>query len=401
VHADPWTPVFAAMALALFALGYLLRRLRQPSIVAYLLVGVLVGPHAAGILTDEAAVSRLGGIGLVLLLFFVGMEVAPHRLLESWRVTVLGTLVQVLASLACVWALGVVLDWPAARIVLLGFVISLSSTAVAVRLVKDRGLEGRPLGEHVIGILLVQDVALVPMLVTLSLLNASRPSLGETALQCLGAAAILAAFVWIARRRELRLGLGRLVAGDRELQVFVGLIVCFSFAFLAGLFGLSSALGAFLAGVLVAAARETEWIHETLEPFRVVFVALFFVSVGMLLDLGFLRDHLGMLAGLTVLVLATNTFVNAGILRVFAHTWRDGVLGGAMLAQVGELSFVLAAAGRHGGLVSEFAYQATMAVITLSLLVSPLWLAAIERLHCRPRAGESRAPRGADRPGAR
>lgn len=151
------------------------------------------------------------------------------------------------------------------------------------------------------------------------------------------------------------------------------MIVCFGLALLTGLMGLSTALGAFVGGMVIASARETTWIHTSLESFRVVFVALFFVPIGMLLDLDFLVDQWRLVALLTGLVLVTNTFVNAVVLLAFRASWRDSLRGAALLAQVGELSYVLAAVGKETGFVEDFAYQATVATATLTLILSPPW----------------------------
>ena len=143
---------------------------------------------------------------------------------------------------------------------------------------------------------------------------------------------------------------------------------------------LSTALGAFAAGILVTAARETQWVHHTLEPFRVIFVALFFVSIGMLVDVSFITSHTMQVVLLVVAVLVGNTLLNGIILRFLGYRWRESVYAGAMLGQIGEFSFVLAAVGLTAGIISEIAYQYTIAVIALSLLVSPFWILAARRI---------------------
>jgi CPA2 family monovalent cation:H+ antiporter-2 len=143
--------------------------------------------------------------------------------------------------------------------------------------------------------------------------------------------------------------------------------------------GLSVALGAFVGGVVVGAARETEWIHEALYPFQVLLLAVFFVSIGMLIDPKFLWDNLPLLVALLLIVLVTNTFLNGLILRLLGRTLQNSLRGGALLAQIGEFSFVLAAVGRQAGLIEDFAYQTTVAVIALTLVVSPTWIRLMGR----------------------
>jgi CPA2 family monovalent cation:H+ antiporter-2 len=146
------------------------------------------------------------------------------------------------------------------------------------------------------------------------------------------------------------------------------------------LFKLSPYLGAFVAGIYIRSTRETEWIHITLEPFYVFFVAIFFVSVGMMLDLKFLLDNWGIILLLVGLVFLLNTAVNAGMMRMLGESWKESLLGGAMLAQVGEFSFVILSVGGQSGVVSNFTYQTILALITVTLILSPAWIALFRRL---------------------
>lgn len=162
--------------------------------------------------------------------------------------------------------------------------------------------------------------------------------------------------------------------------MFAALLICLGLSLLTGLAQLSTALGAFAAGILVTAARETKWVHHTLEPFRVIFVALFFVSIGMLVDVSFISSHTMQVILLVVAVLVGNTLLNGIILRFLGYRWRESLYAGALLGQIGEFSFVLAAVGLTAGIISDIAYQYTIAVIALSLLVSPFWILAARRI---------------------
>ena len=176
--------------------------------------------------------------------------------------------------------------------ILLGFVISLSSTAVVLKLLQDRGELDSKAGHNVLLILLAQDLAVVPMLVVISLLGENAPSQTEILSQIFGGIFLLAFSAWIISREQIHLPLIRHIRENHEMQVFAALLICFGMAFISGILNLSAALGAFIGGIVVASARETEWVHRALEPLHVVFVAVFFVSVGMLIDLTFLHEHL-------------------------------------------------------------------------------------------------------------
>lgn len=375
MHMDPIMPYLVGGVAAVLLLGLILRAIRQPHVVAYLLAGVALGPAGVGLVTDQVTIARFGEIGVILLLFFVGMEISLPRLLANWKVPVIGTLLQIAVSVACTVGLGAWKGWPWQRSILLGFVISLSSTAVVIKLLQRRGEIDQPIGQDVVGVLLVQDLAIVPMLIAIGVMGGTTLSPTAIVLQVVGGIVCVGLMLFVATRDRIRLPLDRLLQGDQELQVFAAGFLCFGLALLTGLAGLSAALGAFLGGVVVGAAKETEWIHEALFPFHVLLLALFFVSVGMLIDLQFVWDHVAMVALLLAAVLLTNTAVNMFVLRGLGRTWPNSVYGGAVLSQIGEFSFVLAAVGKQTGIIENFGYQATIAVIALSMLLSPAWIA--------------------------
>jgi CPA2 family monovalent cation:H+ antiporter-2 len=380
VHVDPLIPPLVGVIAVVLTLGLLLQAFRQPQLVGYILAGVLIGPAGLEIVTNQTLIEHLGAIGVTLLLFFIGMEVSPYRLVRGWRIAVLGTFFQVFVSVICVLLVGYWLGWSLGRIVLLGFVISLSSTAVVLKLLKDRGeLETRA-GNNVLLILLTQDLAIVPMLIAISFLSGERPDTGMLVRQILGGVMIVSLAVFTVTRRQFRLPLARWVRSDRELQVFAALLLCFGLAYITGELGLSSALGAFVAGMIVASARETEWVHNALEPIRVIFIGILFVSMGMLIDIQFLTEYWKQVLVLVVGVFLTNTFINAVVLKALGESWQISLYSAALLAQIGEFSFVLASVGIQAGLIEGFSYQMTIAVIALSLLVSPAWIAASKKL---------------------
>jgi CPA2 family monovalent cation:H+ antiporter-2 len=369
-------PTMVGVMLAVLAMGAFSRAMQQPYVVAYLVTGIALGPHGFSLVNDTVLVERLGELGVVLLLFFIGMEVHPEKLKRMWKVAFFGTGAQILISVGMVWGLGFILDWTLERIFLVGFVVSLSSTAVVLKTLEENGELNSRTGQDVLGILLMEDLAVIPMLIILGSLGGKALTQETIALQVVGAILMLSLVVWMILKKSLHLPFSQRIRTDHELQVFAALALCFGFAGLSALFGLSTALGAFIAGMLVATAKETQWIHHHLEPFRVVFLALFFVSVGMLVDLDFVFTHWWKLLMLVAVILIVKTLLNGAVLRWLGYSWRDGLYGGALLAQIGEFSFVLAAVGSQINLISEFGYQLAIAVIALSLLVAPIWIRA-------------------------
>ena len=376
MHVDPLIPPMVGVIAVILIVGILLQAFRQPQLVGYIVAGIIIGPAGLGILTDEVLIQHLGSIGVTLLLFFIGMEVSPFQLVGGWRIAVLGTLFQVVVSVGCVALVGLWLDWSLARIILLGFVISLSSTAVVLKLLKDRGELASRAGNNVLLILLAQDLAVVPMLIGISFLAGERPEAAMLIRQVVGGVLIIGLAVFTVTRKYIRLPLAGRIRRDHELQVFAALLICFGLAFLTGTLGLSSALGAFVGGMIVASARETDWVHHALEPVRVIFVGILFVSIGMLVDTAFFVAYWRQALALVLVVFVTNTFINALVLRALGETWQTSLYSAALLAQIGEFSFVLASVGLSAGIIEGFGYQMTIAVIALSLLFSPGWIAA-------------------------
>lgn len=380
MHLDPALPYIVGSLIIILLMGLLFKHLKQPHVVGYIIVGIILGPHVLNMIGDQTVIDRFGSMGVVFLLFFIGMEASPKRLISTWRITVIGTSIQILISVACVWLIGNWLDWPLSRSVLLGFVISLSSTAIVLKMLQDSGELESETGQNVLGVLLFQDMAIIPMLIVVGLMSGNTLDSQQVVLQVIGGVLIISLVTYLISHETIRLPMSRWLRGDHEMQVFAALVICFGLSLITAIFGLSTALGAFVAGMLIGSARETQWVHSSLEPFRVIFVALFFVSIGMLVDLTFLFSNLLQIGALVFAVIVTNTFINALIIRSLGDNWADSFYSGALLSQIGEFSFVLAAVGLQSHLISSFGYQMTIAVIAISLMFSPAWIGIARRV---------------------
>ena len=380
MHYDPVMLQIVGAILVILVVALAMRILRQPHVIGYLLAGILLGPHGLAFLTEQETIARVGEFGVVLLLFFVGMETSPRKLMENWRVTFLGTGVQIVGSIFLIWLLGLYLDWSWGQIVLLGFVISISSTAVVLNYLRLTGQMNSKIGRDALGVLLAQDLALIPMLLVIGFLGgSSQPDRQIYLLQGAGVVLVGALLTWMLVSKRVRLPLSPRIRQDHEMQLFLAFGLCLGFALITGLLQLSTALGAFIAGMLIGEARETTWVHEQLEPFRVVFVAVFFVSIGLLVDVEFLVGNWALVAFLVIAVFVGNTAINAVTFRMLGDPWRYAIFAGAHLAQIGEFSFVLAAAGAEQGLISDYILRLTVATIALSLMFSPAWISFIQR----------------------
>ncbi len=380
---DPSIPLLAASVLVVIVIALLMKRLNQPFVVAYMVAGVVLGPYVLEFVTDTELLNRIGAFGVLFLLFFVGAEISLPSLVKNWRIMIAGTVLQVVISIVCVWALGFWLSWPMSQIIFLGFVISLSSTAVIITMLKDRNETNSFVGQNVIGILLVQDFLLIPMLIAINLMGGGQLNVTNITLQIMGALLILALLIWLLVKKNIPLPFSKYIKRYQEIQTLIALFLGLGMAFITGLFGLSAALGAFLAGIIVSVAKETHSIQQSLESFRGIFVALFFVSIGMTVDLQFLANNWFIVLTLMLASLLTNTFINAGILKSLRVTVKDSLYAGALLSQIGEFSFVLAAIGLQTNIINEFAYQTTIATIFATLLISPAWIGLIKQYTSR------------------
>lgn len=377
---NPNLYIFVILGIIIVILGGVLRYFKQPFVVAYILAGILLGDFGFQIITDKELITVMGDIGLILLLFFIGMEISLPDLVKNWKVATIGTFLQVIGSVGLVGVIGWGLGWEMNRIITMGFVISLSSSAVIIKLLQDNGELNTLTGRNVLSILLMQDILIVPMLIATNYLGGNIPTVEESILQIIGGVLIIGTIIWIWRKKEFQIPFSQQVEADHELQVFVALVVCFGCAIITAFFGLSAALGAFVGGMVIHAARSTEWFHDSLHSLRVMFVALFFVSIGMLIDINFLIENWKTVSLVILTVYLTNHLINTLMLHYFGRNWGNSIYGGALLAQVGELGFVLVASALASNIISDYTYQLTIIVISLTLLISPFWIAVTKQI---------------------
>ena len=378
MHLDPVILVITIVLFFSMLMAYAAMRMKLPIVVAYILTGIVIGPSGFAIIEDHDLVTRIGEIGVIMLLFFVGMEVSIPRLMAGWKIAFVGTNVQIVISVAVCVALALLLDMSWQQGVLYGFIISLSSTAVVLRMLQDSGELELPMGQNALGVLLVQDMAIIPMMVILSMLGGGdSTSISDVALQVIGGVAILLFVFWLMRNNHFHIP--KVLLGSYEHRMMLGLLLCLGSASLTGWLGLSPALGAFLAGVLLASSDQSQWVHEHIAPVQVIFMAMFFLSVGMLVEINYLLANIEVVFGLTLLVFLFNSGSNVFVMRALGEPWESSLITAGLLSQIGEFSFLLAAVGLHVALIDKDLHTMTVLVIALTLMLSPLWHALIKR----------------------
>ncbi|MBT5435167.1 MAG: cation:proton antiporter [Alphaproteobacteria bacterium] len=374
------TQIAIVVSVALLC-GLFLGRLRQPAIVGYILAGVVLGPSALGFVEDRDQINLLAELGVLLLLFSIGMELDVSDFRSVLKFAAIGTGLQITIATTVILLLTWPLGWPWERGVLIGFGIALSSTAVTIKLLEDVGEIKSEVGRRAIAILIAQDLAIVPMMLFIAALAPDQTITIKDVLPLIGSVLILAGLLWfLGRKGKIKLPLRELARNQSDLIAVSAVALCFAAAAVSGLFGMSTAYGAFLAGLLLGNSTDRKLMLRSTLPIQGLLLMVFFLSIGLLIDLGFIWDNLGEIILMLLIVTLGKTAMNVGILRFLKEPWPRAWLGGVALGQVGEFSFVLIALGLSVGALDDEGYRLFVAVIALSLIISPLWLDSARRI---------------------
>lgn len=405
----PSNPIVAAVTLpflgelvALFALSgfiaYLCYRVGIAPIVGYLIAGALIGPFAFGFVEDVELVDYLAEIGVILLLFTIGVEFSLEQLRDIGRFIVTGGGLQVgvtaAVTVAVLTALGI--EWRTA--VFSGCLVALSSTAIVLGVLSDRAETDTPSGKLSLGVLIFQDLAIIAMVLLVPLLGGDGGGGVGLLWVLLRALLIVAGVVFLARLVVPRILTWVARTRRQELFLLTVVAICFGTAWMTSLFGVSLALGAFLAGLIVSESHFREHALSEILPLRTIFTAVFFVSVGMLFDVGFIIQRPLLTFGIAVGVVAVKFVVTTGSILALGYPTRTAAIAGLSLAQIGEFSFVLQRAGLEVGLtpagLGEAGNQGFLAVAVLLMIATPFmmdaapgfgaWLSAVVPFRSEP-----------------
>ncbi len=371
------------VVLAAMICGMAMTAVRQPPIVGYIFAGIILGPAGLGLVQDREQVTILAQLGVLMLLYFIGMELSLRSFRRMWRLAVLTTLIQIGASAGAMLLLMPVLDWPVEQAVLFGFVIALSSTAVAVRMLEDVGELRTRAGRITVGVLIAQDLAVAPMLLIIGGMSGGGFSYWLIVKVAASVAILTGAILYLSGRRKINLFFASLLTTKPDLAPVMALCLCFSLAAAAGLAGLSPPFGAFLAGLLVGSSAQRHHVYEMAKPIESILMMAFFLSIGLLIDFGFLWENLGVVVLLWLFITVFKTALNATVLNMLGERWHVAFLSSAVLAQIGEFSFVLGGAAMDHWIIGTEIHRLIVAVTVLSLISSPLYLATARRIQHR------------------
>jgi CPA2 family monovalent cation:H+ antiporter-2 len=319
------------------------------------------------------------------LLFVVGMHLSLRAFRNIYETALGAIALQVGISVSLMLLIGPLLDWSRGTCVLFGFVMALSSTVVGISMLEDVGELRSDAGRLAVGVLIAQDLAVVPMLIIVSgLASEDGIDLGRLLFELFAAITVLAGLIWLlSRRQRMHLPFRPLLLRYQDLAPLAALTICVLGAALSSALELSPFLGAFLAGLYVGNTTERRLMVRATNPIRSLLLMAFFLSIGMLIDPAFVLRNFGTVLTLVGVVFLLNSVINVLALRVVGEQWRTAFIAGFALAQIGEFSFILSAVGQSSGLITEQASRLIVAVIACSLVISPFWLELARRLHTR------------------
>lgn len=343
-------------------------KIKAPTIVGFLLTGILAGPHGLGLIQAVDQVSLMAEIGVILLLFTIGIEISLKDLLRIKKYVLIGGSLQVLLTIAAVFFIMTSLDQPAAVALLVGFLLSLSSTAIVLRIIQKRDEFDSLHGRTILGILIFQDIAVVPMMLITPLLPGAVQTVTESPLAMLvkGLAIVLLVILgakWVIPRVLFQIAR----TGDRELFLLSIVAICFAVAWVTSSAGLSLGLGAFMAGLIISESPYSHQAFGNMVPLRDAFTSIFFVSIGMLMDIDFFLRNPGFIILIALLVMICKAVIAGSVITLMGLPLRIAILVGLALSQIGEFSFILSKVGFDSGILPSETYQLFLDVTVLTM----------------------------------
>jgi monovalent cation:H+ antiporter-2, CPA2 family len=359
-------------ALATFV-NLLFNRLNIPTVLGYLLTGMIAGPYFLALVGEVNNIEVLADIGVIFLLFTLGIELSLKQLTKNRKIVFLGGFLQVSITAGVFYLLSVLygMEWKSSLFI--GFLVAISSTTLILKVLQERSEVTSNYGQTVLGISIFQDMLLVPLLLLANLLGNPEVEQGNEIFTLLLKASGIIGFVYVGNRWIFPWILHLIaLTKNQELFIMSVMLICLGIALLTYSLGMTLAFGAFLAGLMIS---DSEYSHNTFGnfiPFKDIFVSFFFVSIGMLLDLNFVGNNLWLITGSVLLVLSLKFVIASGVGFILGHTFRGILIIGFALAQVGEFSFILGKAGFDYNILSPFQYQLFLAITVITMSIMPL-----------------------------
>ena len=361
--------------------AFICLRLKLPLLVGLMLTGIAIGPSGFGLIEEISAIEALAEIGVMLLLFTIGLEFSVKRLAEMKRLVMIGGGLQVVLTIALTAVAAIAFGRSINQAIFFGFLVALSSTAIVLKSYVERNEVDSPHGRAGIAILLFQDISIVAMLLAIPLLGGKDIVSFASIVISLGTSLLVLALVVVAAWFILPKFLKQVVhLRSPEAFLLTVVLLCLGMSWVTSHFGLSLALGAFIAGMVLADSDYSHQVTSEVLPFRDVFNSLFFVSIGMLLSVPALISNIGPVLLLVVALIVVKALIIWGIVRLMGYPQRIATMVGLSLAQIGEFSFVLAKSGQQVDLLPDADYQAFLAASIISMIATPFLISLSPRL---------------------
>jgi len=352
---------------------FLFNKFKIPSVIGFLLTGIIAGPYALALINDIEIKDVLAEIGVILLLFIIGIELSISKLVKMKNVVFLGGGLQVGLTILSVFSIVSLTGVPYKQAVFIGFLVALSSTPIILKILQERDQIDEHHGKISLGILIFQDLIIVPMMLFVPFLTGQTSDISGELLLLLGKSVLLIGLTYLSARWFIPYILHKIaISNSQELFLISIILIGFAVASFSAWLGLSLALGAFLAGLAIS---ESEYSHQAignLIPFRDIFTSFFFVSIGMLLDVEFLISNLFIILSVPIIVILLKLFLVSFVSFILGYPFRIAFRTGLVLAQIGEFSFILAKIGQSNHLIDDYIYQLFLAIAILSMSITPI-----------------------------
>ncbi|MDR3285514.1 MAG: cation:proton antiporter [Holosporales bacterium] len=356
--------------------GIFFSKLKQPSILAYLLTGVIVGPSCFGLIPSKESIDLLAEFGVLLLLFIIGMELHIKIFKQHLFTSSMCVISQTIVGFVISWILSLCFDWPLIFTIALSFVFALSSTAVVMNNMEEMNMTKSSISKLIVGILIAQDIAVIFMILTLQAMTSRTCDLRLFAKVIVSLAFMTGLIIFLTSRPNFSFSLKRWLGSNKDLYMLTSLAICFFSAAVSEGLGITAPYGAFIAGFIIGNISENNnLLVESIQPIQKLFLMIFFISIGIMFDIKFVGKHLLLVSTVLVMVTIVKTISNIYILRRLKIDLPQASFVGISLAQIGELAFLLTTIlDKQDNSSFEIAENCLISVTVLSLALSPIWL---------------------------
>ena len=370
----------SVMCLLILLLIVLLKKLKQPYLIAYVIAGVVLGPSVTGIYSDPKNIASLGEVGILLLMFFLGVEIEIPDNKSLLQKPVIAQGIKTLLGFLFAFLTGKWLGWDAGNVLLLTILLAFNSTAVVSEFLRSNNELNTDTGKTVLNMLLLQDIMIGPTFTFFQFIKGDYITVARIVPAIVACLLIFFLLKAIRNRNLFQFRFLRDMKQDHELQVFAGTFICLGFALLASFIGLTPAIGSFVAGVYIGRTKAFHWLENVLRPFKIFFVALFFVSIGLMLDLAFIQENYLFILLIGAGVLLINSLLAAVVFKCLRFPPKDSIYAGALLSQTGEFGLLACSLAYQLHIIDHNFFKTALAITGVSLLLSTLWMTSLRNL---------------------